>query len=56
MTKHKKKGAGGKREGAGNKSVYGEKTEPYSFRCPVSKLCQMQEIIKEQLKQWEIKK
>ncbi len=44
---------GGKREGAGRKQKFNEKTETVSFRCPVSKIAEMKILIKRKLKLYE---
>jgi hypothetical protein len=54
MGKHTKKGAGGKREGAGPPLKYGEELEATLFWCPVSKKKEFQNYCKAKLKTWEV--
>jgi hypothetical protein len=55
MTKSqtKKKTRGGARKNAGAKTKYNEATKTISFRCPASKVDEMQAIIKNQLLQYQ---
>jgi hypothetical protein len=47
---------GGKRENAGNKLKYDEQTKTIAFRCPVSKIPELKEVIKCKLLQYKVKK
>ena len=40
---------GGKRKGSGQKLKYNEPTKTISFRCPISKIGKLKEIIKNEL-------
>ena len=43
---------GGKRIGSGQKLKYNEETKTIAFRCPISKVEKLKEIIKAQLSEW----
>lgn len=42
-----------KPKGSGRKPKYSEKTEPITFRCPESSICELKEIVKQFLKSKE---
>jgi len=45
--------AGGKREGAGAKKKYNEITKTISFRCPVSKVAELNILVKNKLDEFK---
>jgi hypothetical protein len=44
---------GGKREGAGRKSTFDEKTVPVTTRVPISRVKEFQELVKQILTSWK---
>lgn len=48
-----KKQRGGTRKGSGAKPKYNEKTKAVSFKCPISKIPEVKEIIYQQLNQYK---
>lgn len=56
MGKHTKKGAGGKREGAGPPQKYGEETVNVTFRVPKSKKEEFRAYGNKKLDKWKKKK
>lgn len=50
----KKKNSGGTRKGSGAKPKYGESTTTFGVRCPVSKVDELQEMIRSKLSEWSI--
>lgn len=51
---HVKENRGGTRIGSGQKKKYGEETETISFRCPLSKIKKLKEIVGLKLSEWAI--
>ena len=51
-----KKQSGGTRKGSGAKPKYGESTTTFGVRCPVSKVDELQEMIRSKLSEWSILK
>ncbi len=47
---------GGKRKGAGAKPKYSEQTKTVAFRCPISKVEKLKEIVNVQLSEWVVLK
>lgn len=45
---------GGKRTGSGQKLKYNEETKTVAFRCPVSKIEKLKEIVNAQLSEWVV--
>lgn len=57
MTKKKEKSKrGGKRIGSGQKLKYNEETKTVAFRCPISKVEKLKEIVSDQLSEWVVLK
>ena len=57
MTKKKEKSKrGGKRNGSGQKLKYNEETKTVAFRCPISKVEKLKEIVSDQLSEWVVLK
>ena len=52
----KKKKRGGIRKNAGAKPKYSEQTKTVAFRCPISKVEKLKEIVKAQLSEWVVLK
>ena len=52
----KKETRGGPRKGSGAKPKYGESTTTFGVRCPVSKVNELQEIIRSKLSEWAVLK
>jgi len=55
MLKEKSK-RGGKRERSGAKPKYNEATKTVAFRCPISKVEKLKEIVNAQLSEWVVLK
>jgi len=47
---------GGKRTGSGQKLKYNEETKTVAFRCPISKVEKLEEIVTAQLSEWVVSK
>lgn len=47
---------GGKRTGSGQKLKYNEETKTIAFRCPISKVEKLKEIVNVQLSEWVVLK
>ena len=47
---------GGKRAGSGQKLKYNEETKTISFRCPISKVERLKEIVNSKLSEWIVLK
>ena len=43
---------GGKRQNSGAKSKYNEQTKTVAFRCPLSKVDELKNIVKSKLSEW----
>ena len=57
MAKKKEKSKrGGKRIGSGQKLKYNEETKTVAFRCPISKVEKLKEIVNAQLLEWVVLK
>lgn len=57
MAKKKEKSKrGGKRIGSGQKLKYNEETKTVAFRCPISKVEKLKEIVNAQLSGWVVLK
>jgi hypothetical protein len=54
--KKEKSKRGGKRTGSGQKLKYNEETKTVAFRCPVSKVEKLKEIVNAQLSGWVVLK
>lgn len=54
--KCKKETRGGTRQGSGAKPKYNEETKTIAFRCPVSKVEKLKEIVNAQLSEWVVLK
>ena len=52
---NKKETRGGTRQGAGAKPKYNEQTKTVAFRCPLSKVEELKEIVNAQLSEWSVK-
>ena len=53
MAKKKEKSKrGGKRTGSGQKLKYDEETKTIAFRCPISKVQKLKEVVNAQLSEW----
>ena len=50
--KKEKSKRGGKRNGSGQKLKYNEETKTVAFRCPISKVEELKEIVNAQLSEW----
>ena len=46
----------GKRTGSGQKLKYNEETKTVAFRCPISKVEKLKEILNAQLSEWVVLK
>lgn len=51
----KKERRGGTRKGSGAKPKYSEQTKTIAFRCPLSKVDELNLIVKSKLSEWSIK-
>jgi len=47
---------GGKRNGSGQKLKYNEETKTVAFRCPISKVEKLKEIVNAKLSEWVVLK
>lgn len=56
MKKKELENRGGKRKGAGAKKRYNEETKTVAFRCPISKVEKLKEIVNVQLSEWVVLK
>jgi hypothetical protein len=54
--KKEKAKRGGKRIGSGQKLKYNEETKTVAFRCPISKVEKLKEIVNAQLSEWVVVK
>lgn len=55
MTKPPRKpGSGGKRAGAGRKSMYGEPVTVITVKCPSSKVAELKNTIQYALSEWKV--
>ena len=54
--KKKKETRGGTRQGSGAKPKYNEGTKTVAFRCPISKVEKLKEIVTAQLSEWVVLK
>ncbi len=54
--KKEKPKRGGKRNGSGQKLKYNEETKTVAFRCPISKVEKLKEIVNVQLSEWVVLK
>jgi len=52
--KNKKEKRGGTRKGSGAKPKYNEETKTVAFRCPLSKVEKLKEIVNNQLSEWVV--
>ena len=52
----KQKHSGGHRIGSGAKPKYNEPTATFGVRCPVSKVPELQEMIRSKLSEWSVLK
>ena len=52
----KKEKKGGTRQGSGAKPKYSEQTKTVAFRCPISKVEKLKEILNAQLSEWVVLK
>ena len=50
-----KTGRGGLRKGSGAKPKYNEQTKTVAFRCPQSRVYELELIIKSKLSEWSLK-
>jgi hypothetical protein len=55
-SKKEKSKRGGKRNGSGQKLKYNEETKTVAFRCPLSKVEKLKEIVNAQLSEWLVLK
>lgn len=55
MAKLKKGTRGGTRKGSGAKPKYSEQTKTIAFRCPLSKVYELNLIVKSKLLEWSVK-
>jgi len=46
---------GGVRDGSGAKPKYSEQTKTVAFRCPLSKVDELKNIVKSKLSEWSVK-
>lgn len=53
--KKKKETRGGTRKNAGAKPKYSEQTKTVAFRCPLSKVDELKNIVKSKLSEWSVK-
>lgn len=53
--KNKKEARGGSRKNAGAKPKYNEQTKTVAFRCPVSKVNELELVVKSKLSEWSVK-
>ena len=51
----KKETRGGTRKGSGAKPKYNEQTKTVAFRCPQSKIYELELIVKSKLSEWSVK-
>jgi hypothetical protein len=51
----KRENRGGTRQGAGAKPKYSEETKTVAFRCPLSKVEELKNIVKSKLSEWSVK-
>jgi len=54
--KKEKSKRGGKRTGSGQKLKYNEETKTVAFRCPISKVEKLKEIVNAKLLEWVVLK
>ena len=54
-TTTKKETRGGTRQGSGAKPKYNEETKTVAFRCPLSKVDELNIIVKSKLSEWSVK-
>jgi len=54
--KKEKSKRGGKRIGSGQKLKYNEETKTVAFRCPISKVQMLKEIVNAKLSEWVVLK
>ena len=54
--KNEKSKRGGKRNGSGQKLKYNEETKTVAFRCPISKVEKLKEIVNAQFTEWVVLK
>ena len=54
--KNKLQNRGGTRKGSGAKPKYNEQTKTVAFRCPLSKVEKLKEIVNAQLSEWVVLK
>jgi len=52
---NKKNTRGGTRKNAGAKAKYNEETKTVAFRCPLSKVNELKNIVKSKLSEWSVK-
>jgi len=52
--KKKLENRGGARQGSGAKPKYNEETKTVAFRCPLSKVEKLKEIVKAKLSEWVV--
>jgi hypothetical protein len=50
------KKSGGTRKGSGAKPKYNEATTTFGVRCPISKVPELQEVVRSKLSEWAISK
>jgi hypothetical protein len=55
-SKKEKSKRGGKRTGSGQKLKYNEDSKTVAFRCPISKVEKLKEIVNVQLSEWVVLK
>ena len=53
---NKKETRGGTRQGSGAKPKYNEQTKTVAFRCPISKVEKLKEIVNAKLLEWVVLK
>ena len=53
--KTKKETRGGTRKNAGAKPKYIEQTKTVAFRCPLSKVDELKNVVKSKLAEWSVK-
>ncbi len=54
-TSIKKEKRGGARQGSGAKPKYSVQTKTVAFRCPLSKVDELKNIVKSKLSEWSLK-
>jgi hypothetical protein len=52
--KTKKETRGGTRKGSGAKPKYSEQTKTVAFRCPLSKVDELKNVVKSKLSEWSV--